>query len=134
MTAVETNRQRFTQMYLDAYRGDFALIREIMSPAFVCRNPLQPAHGIDDLLAMLQAQVDAFEDLEFTVRWSFASEDGFGIAYAISGRHVGPVFGLEPSGERFEVTGVSIHEVADGYSMGVYSSANFVEVLGAAGR
>lgn len=132
MTVAETNRQRFTQMYVDAYQGDFALIREIMSPAFVCRNPLQPTEGVDELAAMLQAQIDAFEDLTFKVRHSFASEDGFGIAYIIGGRHVGPVFGLEPSGKRFEVTGVSIHEIVDGYSMGVYSSANFVEVLGAA--
>lgn len=129
--STEETRRRFTQMYIDAYQGKFDLITEIMSPAFVCRNPLQPADGIGDLTAMLQAQINAFEDLEFKVRWSFASEDGFGIAYVISGRHVGEVFGLKPSGKRFEVTGVSIHEVADGHSMGVYSSANFAEVLGA---
>lgn len=130
MPTAAQNRERFTKMYLDAYRGDFALIREIMAPAFVCRNPLNPAQGVDELEAMLQAQIDAFEDVEFEVRWSFASEDGFGIAYAIRGRHVAEVFGLPPSGERFEVTGVSIHEVANGHSIGVHSSANFFEVLG----
>nr|WP_047168645.1 ester cyclase [Sphingomonas sp. Y57] len=129
MTAAEANRQRFTQMYVDAYRGDFALIREIMSPAFVCRNPLQPTEGVDALVRLLQSQIDAFEDLEFKVRHSFASEDGFGIAYIISGRHIGPIFGVQPSGQRFEVAGVSIHEIVDGYSMDVYSSANFIEVL-----
>ena len=124
------NRERFTRMYIDAYRGDFGLIREIMSSAFVCRNPLNPAQGLDELVSMLEAQIAAFADLEFEVRSSFASEDGFGIAYAIRGRHVDEVFGLAPSGERFEVTGVSIHEIVDGRSIGVFSSANFVDVLG----
>lgn len=128
-TAAE-NRQRFTQMYIDAYDGDFTLVRELMSDAFVCRNPLQPAEGVEQLVAMLQAQIDAFEELTFKVRSSFASEDGFGIAYAIGGRHVKPVFGIRPSGRSFEATGVSIHEIVDGRSIGVFSSANFAEVLG----
>ena len=134
MSIAELNRRRFTQMYIDAYRGDFTLVREIISAEFLCRNPLQPAGGIDELIAMLRAQIDAFEELKFEVRSAFASEEGFGIAYAISGRHVKPVFGLVPSGKRFTVTGVSIHEIADGRSIGVYSSANFVEVLGALAR
>lgn len=130
MWTADENRKRFTQMYRDAYRGDFGLVREIMSDAFVCRNPLNPAQGVDELVAMLQAQIEAFDELEFEVRSAFASEEGFGIAYAIRGRHVKPVFGLEPSGKAFEVTGVSLHEVVDGRSTGVFSSANFVEVLG----
>ncbi len=130
MSSADENRQRFTQMYVDAYDGDFTLVRELMTEAFVCRNPLQPAEGVEQLVAMLQAQVDAFEDLTFKVRSSFASEDGFGIAYAIGGRHVQPVFGIRPSGRAFEVTGVSIHEIVDGRSIGVFSSANFLEVLG----
>ncbi len=129
MPTAEGNRARFTRMYVNAYKGDFALVHELMSDLFVCRNPLNPAQGIDELVAMLQAQIDAFDDLEFVVRSSFAGETGFGIAYAIRGVHVRPVFGLEPSGKRFEVTGVSIHEVADGRSIAVFSSANFVEVL-----
>lgn len=132
MPSADENRRCFTQMYVDAYDGDFTLVRELMSDAFVCRNPLQPAEGVEQLVAMLQAQVDAFEDLTFKVRSSFASEDGFGIAYAIGGRHVKPVFGIRPSGRSFEVTGVSIHEIVDGRSIGVFSSANFLEVLGAA--
>lgn len=130
----EENRRRFTQMYVDAYRGDFTLLREIIAPDFVCRNPLQPATGPDQLVAMLQAQIDAFEDLQFEVRWAFASEDGFGIAYAIRGRHIKEVFGLAPSGEDFHVTGVSIHEIVDGRSIGVFSAANFVDVLNALAR
>jgi hypothetical protein len=138
MTPMESiadkNRRRFTQMYLDAYRGDFALIKEIMSPAFICRNPLQPIDGVNELEAMLQAQIASFENVEFKVRWSFASEEGFGIAYTITGRHVGTIFGLEPSGELFEVQGVSIHEIANEHSIGVFSSANFIEVLAALKR
>lgn len=130
MPTADENRRRFTQMYVDAYDGDFTLVRELMTAAFVCRNPLQPAEGVEQLVAMLQAQVDAFEDLTFRVRSSFASEDGFAIAYAIGGRHMKPVFGLQPSGRSFEVTGVSIHEIVDGRSIGVFSSANFAEVLG----
>ena len=134
MSVSKDNQRRFTQMYVDAYRGDFALVRELLSDAFTCRNPLQPAGGVEDVVGMLQAQIDAFEDLRFTVRSSFASEDGFGIAYAIGGRHVKEVFGLAPSGQPFEVTGVSIHRVADGRSVGVFSSANFAEILGALTR
>jgi hypothetical protein len=38
---------------------------------------------------------------------------------------------LPPSGKSFKVTGVSIHELVDGRSIGVFSSANFIEILGA---
>lgn len=131
MSVAEDNRRRFTQMYLDAYRGDFDLTREILSNDFVCRNPLQPAGGTEDVIRMLQAQIDAFENIRFVVQYSFASETGFGIAYEISGRHVKPVFGIPPTGKAFTVKGVSIHEIADGRSIGVHSSANFIEVLGA---
>jgi len=130
MSIAEDNRRRFTQMYRDAYRGNFTLVREIISNEFVCRNPLQPAGGVEEVVGMLRAQIEAFEDLNFTVLSSFASEDGFGIAYAISGRHVKAVFGLTPTNKRFTVNGVSIHEIVQGRSVGVYSSANFIEVLG----
>ena len=63
------------------------------------------------------------------MRWSFASQNGFGIAYKITGRHIKTLFGVELSRKQFDVTGVSIHEVSEGKSMGVFSSANFVEVL-----
>ena len=134
MATAEDNRRRFTAMYIEAYKGDFRLLREIISDEAMCRNPIQPAGGVAALEAILQEQIDGFEDLRFELRSAFASEDGFGIAYAISGRHVAPVFGLAPSGKPFTVTGVSIHEIIGGRSIGVYSSANFIEVLGALAR
>jgi hypothetical protein len=73
MSVAEDKCRRITQMDRDAYNGDFTLVREIISNDFVFRNPLQPAAGVEDVMCMLLAQIEAFEDLRFLVHSSFAS-------------------------------------------------------------
>jgi hypothetical protein len=122
----------FTNMYLKAYEGDFQLVRELCSPAWICRNPLSPMPGVEAVIASIGQQREAFEGIKFEIEYAFAGEEGFGVVYTLSGRHVKEIFGLPASGKYVKVSGISIHELIEGKSMGTFSCASFVETLTAA--
>ena len=129
MPQLEQLKADFVNMYLNAYEGDFQAVRDLCSPAWICRNPLAPMHSIDAVITSIQEQRAAFEDIKFEIQYAFAGEGGFGVVYTLSGRHVEELFGMPPSGKYMKVSGISIHELVDGKSIGTFSSASFVETL-----
>jgi hypothetical protein len=134
LTAPQLKRLKtdLANMYLKAYEGDFQLVRELCSPQWLCRNPLSPMPSVDATIDSIRQQCEAFEGLRFEVQFAFVAEEGFGVAYTLSGRHVKEIFGLPASGKHVKVSGVSIHELVQGKSVSTFSCASFVETLTAA--
>lgn len=129
MPNVEQLKRSFSEMYTEAYRGNFAPTYANCAKDFACTNPMNPIIGVDEIVESIKKQIDALEDVSIDISFSFAGEEGFGIVYEISGRHVKELFGFPPSGEMVRVPGVSIHELVDGKSIGGWSCAWFSEQL-----
>jgi predicted ester cyclase len=105
--------------------GDKELAQRIIAPDFVNQeaddDPDEPERqlpGPAGFLATSQWLRDAFSDLRFELHEAVAettAEEGVVMAAAtMTGEHVGPFNGIEPTGKRISHKQVHIFRVADG--------------------
>jgi len=130
MSNNEEIRLKFLHMYdRSMHFGDYGPTEELCSVAFACTNPNYEIDGISGIKNSIDSQRNAFEDFHMEIDFSFASDDGVGLSWRLTGRHVNEIYGVPPSGKRIEAQGLSIHELADGKSIGGWSAGNVLEKL-----
>ncbi|KQX22606.1 hypothetical protein ASD39_08405 [Sphingomonas sp. Root50] len=130
MVDPETTRMNFLHMYDRAmHHGDYGPTIEHCKPAFACTNPAYEIAGIDGIKRSIDMQREAFEGLRFDINLSFATDDGIAIVWTMSGRHVKEIYGIPASGKDFVAEGLSVHELADGKSIGGWSCGAVVDRL-----
>lgn len=130
MPTVEEIRAKVLDVYRRAYAdGDYEPVREFLSSQFACSNPTYPMAGYDEIRTGIEMQRDAFADLNMNITHCFASQDAVTIVWIMSGRHEKAIYGIEPSGNAFTATGISVHELSDGRSIGAHSSTNILTAL-----
>ena len=77
----------------------------------------------------------AFPDIEFEVGEVFADEHMTAATWRATGTHDGELMGLEPTGNRGTVSGISINRVEDGEMVETwmnFDSLKMMEIVGAA--
>jgi predicted ester cyclase len=122
MVDAETTRMNFLNMYDRAmHHADYGPTEEFCKPVFACTNPNYEISGIDGIKRSIDMQREAFEGLKFDINLSFATDDGIAIVWTMSGRHVKEIYGVPASGKHFSADGISVHELADGKSIGGWS-------------
>jgi steroid delta-isomerase-like uncharacterized protein len=97
-------------------RGNLDVADELFAPNFVFHDPAsgEDWHGpesVKQYAAMLRA---AFPDLRYTVEDQIAEGDKVATRYIASGTHQGDLMGIAPTGNRVEITGISITRIEDG--------------------
>jgi predicted ester cyclase len=97
-------------------RWNFKVADELFASNFVYHDPLsgEDWHGpqsVKQYAAMMRA---AFPDLYYTVEDQVAEGDKEVTRYAAGGTHQGELMGIAPTGERVEVTGISIMRINGG--------------------
>ena len=97
-------------------RGNFKVADELFAPNFVYRDPLsgEDWHGpqsVKQYAAMMRA---AFPDLYYIVEDQVAEGDKEATRYAAGGTHQGELMGISPTGERVEITGISLERISEG--------------------
>jgi steroid delta-isomerase-like uncharacterized protein len=58
--------------------------------------------------------VAGFPDLRFTVEETISEKDKIAAIWTLSGTHKGEFLGIAPTNKRVSITGITIHEIADG--------------------
>ena len=131
MANCEELRMKFLHMYDRAmHHGDFGPTEDLCRIDFACSNPnRKPVDGIEGIKASIRAQRAAFENLRMDIELCFACEEGVALAWRFSGTHVKEYLGVPPSGKLIEAEGLSIHELADGKSLGGRSNSNLRDKL-----
>jgi steroid delta-isomerase-like uncharacterized protein len=101
--------------------GDTELAQRIIAPDFVNQeadddpdDPERQLPGPAGFLATSQWLRDAFSDLRFELQETTAEEGVVMVAATMTGEHVGPFNGIEPTGKRIRHKQVHIFRVADG--------------------
>jgi predicted ester cyclase len=126
----EEIRSNVLELYRRAYdAGDYEPTKNFLSPAFACSNPTYPMSGFEEIRTGIEMQRAAFADLKMEITHCFPSDDAVSIVWTMSGRHVKAIYGVEASGRNFTASGISIHELSDGHSIGAHSCTNIVTVL-----
>jgi steroid delta-isomerase-like uncharacterized protein len=116
-------------------RGDFALFEELFADDFVDHTP-QPGTTADkDGVRVLYKRLrGAFPDFRPEIHWQTVEDDVVTTFKTYHGTHLGPLFGIEPTGRAVEFETVDAMRVRDGRIVehwGVANLFSLVEQLGA---
>jgi predicted ester cyclase len=108
----EENKEKARRMLEEAFgQGKLELVEEILDPDFVCYDPnsesgaVRGAHTIKQEIEWFR---NAIPDLTYTVDDQVAEGDKVVSRYTATGTHQGEFFGVAPTGNRIEMSGIQI--------------------------
>jgi steroid delta-isomerase-like uncharacterized protein len=115
--------------------GDFALFDELFADDFVDHTP-QPGTSADkDGVRVLYKRLrGAFPDFRPEIHWQTVEDDVVTTFKIYHGTHLGPMFGIEPTGRTVKFETVDAMRVRDGRIVehwGVANLFSLIEQLGA---
>jgi predicted ester cyclase len=89
------------------------LVERVFSPNWEDGNPIRSNQttGYEGIRQMVHFYELAFADAHFTITHLFANETYVSLRYDVSARHVGPAFGILPTGKVFTSSGIVIYEM-----------------------
>jgi steroid delta-isomerase-like uncharacterized protein len=105
---------------------------ELMAPDYVHHDPALPPemqHSRKGFKQMMVLLLSAVPDLHTTVHELIAEGDKVGARVSHSGTHKGELLGVAPTGRRIEMSGLSIHRIADGKLVEGWVSFDVVGML-----
>ena len=111
-------------------KGNVDFIDEVFAPNWVNHDPTVPEEmrgGVEGGKRLAQMYRNAFPDTQMTVEDLIAEGDKVVTRYTARGTHQGELMGIPPSGNRAEVTGISIDRIEGGKFV---ESWNIVDALG----
>ena len=117
---LENNKEIARCFMLDPWNeGHLALIDDLVDPNYVDHNPDpgQPpdAESAEELKRYLVLIRAAMPDLRMTIQDQIAEDDRVVTRWRMTGTHTGSEFlGMPPTGNKVEVTGISIDRVVGG--------------------
>src|SRR5918999_3210274 len=99
------------------HTGNLEVAEEVYAPDYVGHDPTMPedVHGIEAARQFAAGMRSAFPDLTCTIEEQIAEGDKVVTRWSASGTHQGETEELgPPTGNRMEITGISIERLADG--------------------
>ncbi len=116
MTMAEHHKRLVRRALQEIYaRGNLELANEVVHPDFVDHEPAHPERpaGPDSVKQTARSLQTAFGGLRFEVEDEIAEGDKVVQRVIMSGRHIGPLMGSEPTGREFAVRHTYIWRIAD---------------------
>ncbi len=92
------------------------LIERVFAPDWEDGNPLRSnqTSGYEGMQQFVRFYQQAFSETHFTITHLFADETHAAIRYDVAAKHVGPAFGIVPTGKHFTSSGILIYEMENG--------------------
>lgn len=89
------------------------LVERVFSPHWEDGNPIRSnqSTGHEGIRQMVHFYELAFSDTRFTITHLFASDTHVALRYDVGAKHVGPAFGILPTGKHFTSSGIVIYEM-----------------------
>jgi predicted ester cyclase len=119
--SAEENKEKARRMLEEAFgQGKVELVEEILDPEFVCYDPNSESgavRGADTIKQEIEWFRNAVPDLTYTVEDQVAEGDKVVSRYTASGTHQGEFFGVAPTGNRIEMSGIQIDRFGENGKM-----------------
>jgi steroid delta-isomerase-like uncharacterized protein len=92
------------------------VVDELISPSHALTSPhiSGPTVGPAAYKKQLAVFVGAFPDLRFTIEETICEHDKIAAYWTLTGTHKGVFLGIPPTNKPISITGITIHQVADG--------------------
>ncbi len=132
---VEQNKALVRRLMQGVYgERNVDVIDEVAAPDFTGSIPGRTFESTEAWKAYNRGSLAAFPDFVYTTHDLFAEGDRVALRWTLTGTHLGPYGGLEPTGKRVDVSGIFICQCANGRivkSWGVWDTATVMRQLGA---
>ena len=118
-------------------KGNVEFIDEVVAPNYVVHDPNSPegmSGGVEGAKQFVEMYRAAFPDTQMTVEHLIAEGDKVVTRWTARGTHQGELLGMAPSGNRVEVTGISIDRIEGGKfveSWSTYDTLGMMQQIGA---
>ena len=117
--------------------GNLDVVDEIVTSDYVLHDPASPEgeiRGPEGIKGFVQMYRSAYPDTDITVEDQIAEGDDVVTRWTARGTHQGELLGVPPSGNRVEVTGISIDRFSGGKfaeSWTNYDALSMMQQIGA---
>ncbi len=113
----EENKEKARRFLQEAFNeGNFSVVDEIFTSDYVLHDPAIPneIRGPEGVKGFVQMYRSAFPDTDITVEDQIAEGDDVVTRWTGRGTHQGELFGVPPTDNRVEVTGITISRIEGG--------------------
>ncbi|MBO0699875.1 MAG: ester cyclase [Zavarzinella sp.] len=123
MATAERNRTLIHQYFHELWKGgDLIAADTLLAPDVAVRGSLGiTVRGPDGFRTYLRTVQTAFPDLRVDVEGLIAEGDRVAARVRYSGTHLGPLFGLAPSGRAVSYPGITLFRVSGGRIVEIWS-------------
>jgi len=102
-------KQSVRRLFEEAYgKGNVAVFDEVCDPGYRGHDPVAGDTDLDEAKEACQGYKTAFPDLKPTILASFVDGDCVVTQWRMTGTHQRPLMGIDPTGRRCTVDGISI--------------------------
>jgi len=106
------NKEKARRLMEEAFgQGNLEVVEEVLDPNFVCYDPNSEAEevrGADTMKQEIEWFRNAVPDITYTEVDQVAERDKVVTRYTATGTHQGEFFGIAPTGNRIEMSGIQI--------------------------
>src|SRR5918911_5034620 len=110
--SAEENKAQVRRLLEEGFsQGHTKVVDEVLNPDFVCYDPNSESgeiRGAETIKGEIEYFRNAVPDLTYTVEDQIAEGDKVVTRYTASGTHQGEFFGVRPTGNRIEMSGIQI--------------------------
>jgi predicted ester cyclase len=110
--SAQENREKTRRVLEEAFgQGKLEVVDEVLDPNFVCWDPNSESgeiRGADTIKGEIEYFRNAIPDLTYTVEDQVTEGDKVVTRYTASGTHQGEFFGVAPTGNRIEMSGIQM--------------------------
>jgi steroid delta-isomerase-like uncharacterized protein len=114
----EENKEKARRFLQESFNeGDLGLVDELFASDYVLHDPASPEEeirGPEGMKGFVQMYQSAFPDTDVTVEDQIAEGDDVVTRWTARGTHQGELFGAPPSGNRVEITGITVDRFSGG--------------------
>jgi steroid delta-isomerase-like uncharacterized protein len=116
--------------------GNLGVVDEIVSEDHVHHDPAMPeeGHGRERVKEFVSMYRSALPDVHVEIEDQIAEGDRVATRWVTSGTHEGDLMGINPTGNRVRVVGMTIHGIADGQiaeTWEIYDALGMMQQIGA---
>jgi steroid delta-isomerase-like uncharacterized protein len=117
-----TDNQQRNQKLIETYfyevwnKGDLDKLHEIIDPQYINHTPSQPnpLPGPEGLKPIIAEMRKGIPDLKYTIEETIITDDRVVAKVLVKGTHGDTLWGIPPTGKRFEVRQINIEHIKNG--------------------
>jgi len=138
MSVAPVHKEVFGRLYNSVWNERrLEFLDKIIAKTHALGEPTMTGRGVGPSVYRKEIErfLTAFPDLKFTVDETVSEKDKLVVSWTISGTHKGPFMGLAATQKKMTVSGITIHQIADGKileSTAVWDALGLVLQLGVA--